>query len=768
MLVLPEKVHTVAASVHPAYAMRGLPQMFPGIYHAVARAKRWAWKDEGPERNFTFSLSPSPAALAQLLEAVPAGTTVAVDVETPDDQPHKVELCGVATGPSTALCFPWTGDYIQVARDFLSRKDIIKVGHNFAFDQRAIRASGADVAFPMVDTIQAGALLWPPYKEVKKRRWLALATCVTRVIDGVAYWKDADNPRTRAVFKVAYPRIPDFLHPRLYCALDCIYTLQLWHIERRLLDDEGMLKLYTDAIAPAAPVLVHMEETGMPIDEVLRGKLKLETEKAIYHLKISIHNFVREFHEKRMQLIKEAIRRLEKRRTMLTPVMPVGPDVALCPKHPDYWGKTRRKKCEDCARVYVEAEPLRGAINEIDGRIRKGKNRLETVGEKFSFTDDAWRWLFFDKNGLDLRPISFTEKKRIPQVSDEIVERLFVRHPEHKVLRERVELQHGLHRIRNTLNVPVDENGRVHFAYSAHRTVHGRLASGLDDDEDDKRRESEGGNAQNIPDRDRQIYTCSSEKTRLVGVDWSQIEARVMAHLAEEEAMVKAFRAGVDVHSLNAAAIFNIDPGDASTHMVRFEGSMVSARHAAKRATHGWDYGMGDSKTAAMYGLDFEEARRCRLAYFEAWPGLVRYHEKLIALVNRLGYLRNPFGRKLRFWNFDRNDIGERMIRDREEVLAYVPASTVGDMCKAVLPAIEEATIEHGGELLTTTHDSFLSDVPVENVDSYQEAARKILEQPWVNLGEFLGESFTCPAKFSVGKNWADFHPTRNPEGLRE
>ena len=379
------------------------------------------------------------------------------------------------------------------------------------------------------------------------------------------------------------------------------------------------------------------------------------------------------------------------------------------------------------------------------------------------------------------------------------------------ILSARVGLQHALH-TQNVLSVPADANGRAHFVLSQHRTETQRIASGTDDDEDDKVRESLGGNIQNKKDLERSIFCAGSEEYVFVEADWSQIELRDMAWLARDTDLLGALGQHWDIHSLNASAIFGCGESrsDADSFLVPFEGRMVSARHAAKRATHGWDYGMGARKTGRMYqpcakmaltevaalvvrkwqesgrnwGVSPDTVRRLvaggplehsRLyeygntataagwiaAYFKRWPGLKAFQDATIARVERDGFLTNSFDYRLKFWNFEWKN-GRRVCKDREEALAFPPQSDVAFMTKTLLRhegQIDSCFKRHGGELLITNHDAFAGRVPKTALADFVPAARALMERPWPQLGEIEGfGQFSVPADFMVGWNWGKRH----------
>jgi len=809
-----------------------MPQAWDSIYTSIRRMKHWSLGTEGPKRNFKLNLDPTPAQLRAYIKSTDGPAII--DVETPHENHNLITICGVSVSQDSAMSFPWRGEYIDIMTELLCDPTRWKGGHNFAFDQHAFRAYSIKPVMPIFCTIQAEALLRPPFREAKKRRWLSLASATMRVHNGTPAWKEPDKPHTQAFYRVAFPDIPEWQHARLYNALDCLYNFWLWCHQRAQLDQTGMLDLFATIVAPAGMTLVDLEERGIPLDEPKRLKLRLKTEGLIDVHTIEIRRFAAESHTHRRSLLMGAIQELENEVDVWKGAAPtvIEPGFGIvrrvvCVEHPTYTGYTKRSKCPGCLEVFEANLSGRSTVKEILARRTKARTRLKQIGEEFKpDNDNHWRWLLFDVDGpLGLTPLETTDKKKLPKVDEDNIEALQRLHPDVQVLRLRVELQHALHRLRFVLSVPTDDKGRVHFAFSLHRTENGRVASGLDEEEPEKARASAGGNAQNITEFDREIYIAEEGKI-LCEHDLKQVELDVMARLARDLPLIKVLTEGGDIHSENASAIFSTPVERVKTDLIWFEGGWRNKRHAAKRASHGWDYGMMDYKCGRMFqpwanntrtevaqflsekfettsgnrGISLVAMKRrlqaaevsmnpkdeivkawarlydaantitaegWRLAYFGKWRGLASYQDFIVDMASKRRVLTNPFGRMLRFYGFKWNRNKKVMeFTEREEALAFTPASTVGDMVKWMLPRVNAIASEHGGELLTTTHDSFLSMLPDSPivVASYHKAMKVVLERAWPELDHGagilinMGSPFRCRTDFMTGYNWRKGH----------
>lgn len=434
------------------------------------------------------------------------------------------------------------------------------------------------------------------------------------------------------------------------------------------------------------------------------------------------------------------------------------------PKHSHkYTGLTApRTSCPICQAIWTstQAQNLPQKAADLKARITKGKARLKSIGEEFKDTSaDHWRWLLFEKLGL--KPIAYTGKRRTPQLNDEVLEKLIKKHPSIDLLQSLGEIKKLDYQLSNALSWEPDRDGRVRFIYSQ-RTSTGRVQSGSDLEEEGKNRDSRGGNAQNPTDRDRQLFVAPPDHY-LLNADYSQIEARVTAWLAGETRMLQAWVDGLDIHALNGITLaqalgrkdVTLDNVDSET--LKFGGTYVTYRYAAKRMTHGWNYGMGADKTARMYGIPILVASRMIEAYFESWPQLKEFHHRLLEDVEVARYYRNNFGRRIKFYGFEWSEEDQRwVLKNREKALAAPGQSNVGDMIKTVLWPAEGL---EAGRLITTTHDSLTFEVKEGVVEKLAKQVLETMQRPWPQLGQLpkFG-TFICPSDISVGKNWGKYH----------
>lgn len=784
---LPPKVHSISASLHPAFAMRGLRQYMASIITGLVRAKNWSDSATAPVR--VHKINPSPT-LAEVQDHITRSGTgpFSVDIETPRSKETEILMVGISGIAGEAVVVPWQYPFTEIVKALLEDPTKVKVGHNFAYDLNAFYANGIKPAGPIYDTIHMGALLWPPIQRKKKKgrrdsmsmKTLDLSSCVLRVLDGRFYWKEPNDPATKALLSTAYPSVQSWLHPYLYCGIDSVETRYLFAVSGELLRREGMAELYFNIVAPAAQTLVRLEVRGMPVASEFRDNLRRLVGERVEETEREIEEEVGSFHAARRERVETVLAGVEKK---LETLRLSGPGVR-CPEHPDYLGLTKRKKCEGCASVYLKSATYRAAVKTGTAQVRGGKKSLDHISDKFSFKDEAWVSLFFSKPpiGLGLTPVSYTKIKHEPQVDKKALEILFERNPEVSILRKRIDLNSLQRRLRVGLAAPLDAAGRAHFTFSLHRSALGRLSSGKDDTDFDKVRRSSGGNGQNIKPEDRIVYCASSPDNRIVHIDSKQVEARNVAWHARELELLQMWREGKDVYVRESAIVYSIPEDRVKLHKVLFKGHWVPARQAGKHIVLAWGYGMNVEETARQVGCTIAEATVLRNRYFSIRQATLRYHEDTEATAIRQRYLRNGFGRKLKFYGFRKRFDGIIVLDERNEALAFIGQSETADICKAVLPAIERAAEECGGMLLLTTHDSYDADIPLANVNRYVILVKHILEREWPQLGFIDGfGNFSCPVSVEVGQNMGNYHLCEkqetpcdtpcllvNPDGLRE
>ncbi|HLA06523.1 MAG TPA: DNA polymerase I, partial [Anaerolineales bacterium] len=251
--------------------------------------------------------------------------------------------------------------------------------------------------------------------------------------------------------------------------------------------------------------------------------------------------------------------------------------------------------------------------------------------------------------------------------------------------------------------------GRVHTSYSQIGAVTGRLSSS-------------NPNLQNIPIRTeegRRIRNgfIASKGNLLLSVDYSQIELRIVAHMAEDEGMLAAFRAEEDIHATTAGAIYGVSP-DAVTKEMR--------RHA-KAINFGLIYGMSAFGLTRSTDLTLAEAENFVKTYFEKFPGVKKYLDGIRKQAAQQGYVQTLLGRKRYFPALQSKQNVQIKNREEREAINAPIQGTAADIMKIAMlkipPALKKA--ELSGKMLLQVHDELVLECPK---DELKETARVVQE----------------------------------------
>lgn len=258
------------------------------------------------------------------------------------------------------------------------------------------------------------------------------------------------------------------------------------------------------------------------------------------------------------------------------------------------------------------------------------------------------RWMLFEWCEL---PISARGKEKPngspgdPSMAEDILLALEDEHPVVKAMLERVEWQKALSSFFNPYMELYDDEHRIHTNFKLAGTVTGRLSSGKDDPDKISGRKGKlrGVNLQQVP-RDpfiRGLFGAPPGWT-FVEADYSQVELRIAAYLADEQHMKHLYSIGADIHRITAARVTGLPESEVPAKV---------RKEVGKPVNFGFLYGMGPTKFISTafsnYGAHFtmEQAKAARNTYFELYPGLLPWHGRQRRLVNHFGRVQSPLGR---------------------------------------------------------------------------------------------------------------------------
>ncbi|MDE2358004.1 MAG: DNA polymerase I, partial [Betaproteobacteria bacterium] len=283
-----------------------------------------------------------------------------------------------------------------------------------------------------------------------------------------------------------------------------------------------------------------------------------------------------------------------------------------------------------------------------------------------------------------------------PSTDEDVLEALAADYPLPRVLLE----YRALTKLKSTYTdkLPTMVNartGRVHTTYSQATAVTGRLAS-VDP------------NLQNIPVRTadgrriREAFIAPAGRV-LVSADYSQIELRIMAHLSEDPALLKAFREGADIHRATASEIFGVAPSEVTPDQRRY----------IKAVNFGLIYGMGAFGLASQLNIERGAAQQYIDRYFARYPGVAAYMQRTRELAREQGYVETVFGRRLVLSDINAGGGPRRAAAERAAINAPMQG-TAADLIKLAMIAVQ-AHIDRdelGARLIMQVHDELVLEVP--------------------------------------------------------
>jgi DNA polymerase I len=282
------------------------------------------------------------------------------------------------------------------------------------------------------------------------------------------------------------------------------------------------------------------------------------------------------------------------------------------------------------------------------------------------------------------------------------------------------------------------ETGRIHTSYSMTGANTGRLSSN-------------DPNLQNIPIRTeegRKIRTAFIAEPGhvLLSVDYSQIELRLVAHIAGIESLKQAFARGIDIHAQTASEVFGV-PLDKMDPMTR---------RNAKAINFGIIYGISSFGLARQIGTSQGEARSYIEAYFKRFPGIRAYMDQTKRQAHEWGMVETLFGRRVHIPSIKDANPARRAFGERAAINAPIQG-TAADVIKRAMVRIQPALTRAGlkARMLLQVHDELLFEVPEAEVEATTALVRDVMEgaaEPVVQL------SVPLVADAGVGASWAAAH----------
>ncbi|PTQ76924.1 DNA polymerase I [Nitrosomonas oligotropha] len=323
----------------------------------------------------------------------------------------------------------------------------------------------------------------------------------------------------------------------------------------------------------------------------------------------------------------------------------------------------------------------------------------------------------------------------VPSTDEDVLQQLALDYPLPKLLLD----YRGLAKLKSTytdkLPLMMDRNtGRVHTNYAQAVAVTGRLASS-------------DPNLQNIPVRTsegRRIREAfiAPPGHKIVSADYSQIELRIMAHISQDEGLLKAFAAGEDIHRATAAEILGIPLDQVDQEQRRY----------AKVINFGLIYGMSEFGLASQLGIERSAARAYMERYFARYPGVDTYMRQTREKARQLGYVETVLGRRL--WLPEINNANGNRRQGAERAAINAPMQgTAADIIKLAMIAVRNWLHQErlNSKLIMQVHDELVLEVPDDEVALVKDTLPAC-------MGNVLQLDVPLLIEVGVGDNWEQAH----------
>ncbi len=335
--------------------------------------------------------------------------------------------------------------------------------------------------------------------------------------------------------------------------------------------------------------------------------------------------------------------------------------------------------------------------------------------------------ILFEKLGLP--PIKKTKSGY--STSADILEKLRPYHPIISAVFDYRQLSKLKSTYADGLLRAADDNGIIHTSFKQNVTATGRLSS-------------VEPNLQNIPIRTelgrqfRRYFIPRSDDRLLIDADYSQIELRVLAHMADDKAMQEAFKSGEDIHTITASQVFRV-PADSVT---------PELRKRAKAVNFGIVYGIGDFSLAQDIGVTKRQAKEYIESYLDHYSGIRRFMNEIVDRAKQLGYVTTLYGRRRYIPELHSPKAPLRAFGERAAMNSPIQG-TAADIIKIAMIETSRALKESGidARLILQVHDELI----VEAHESCADKAAEILRDKMENAVEL---SVPLTVELGIGKTW--------------
>jgi DNA polymerase-1 len=340
--------------------------------------------------------------------------------------------------------------------------------------------------------------------------------------------------------------------------------------------------------------------------------------------------------------------------------------------------------------------------------------------------------ILFDKLGL---PVKAKTPKGQPSTAENVLQELA---DEGYELPQLILEYRSISKLKSTYTDKLPEliqpTGRIHTSYHQAVAATGRLSSS-------------DPNLQNIPVRSeegRRIRKAfiAPKGYQIISADYSQIELRIMAHLSNDQGLLKAFNEGADVHKATAAEVFGVALDEVSSDQ----------RRSAKAINFGLIYGMSAFGLARQLGIGRTAAQDYVNLYFERYPGVKAYMDDTRQLAKQQGYVETVFGRRLYLPEINASNAQRRQYAERTAINAPMQG-TAADIIKRAMLAVD-AYLQQGkveARMIMQVHDELVFEVAEEAAEAFSQKIIQLMRHAAELKVPLLVEA-------GIADNWNEAH----------
>ncbi len=381
----------------------------------------------------------------------------------------------------------------------------------------------------------------------------------------------------------------------------------------------------------------------------------------------------------------------------------------------------------DANRLHKQSQELATRMAELE------KQAHDMAGEPFNLgSTKQLQHIFYDK--LEM-PVLKKTPKGAPSTAEPVLQELAIDYELPRVILE----HRSLSKLKSTYTDRLPEvinprTGRIHTSYHQAVTATGRLSSS-------------DPNLQNIPIRTeegrriRQAFVAP-EGYRLVAADYSQIELRIMAHLSGDKGLLSAFERGEDIHRATASEVFGVSTDEVTDEQ----------RRNAKAINFGLIYGMSAWGLSRQLGTPRDTAQSYIDRYFERYPGVLKYMDRIRKTAHDQGYVETHFGRRLYLPEINSRNGQLRQGAERTAINAPMQG-TAADIIKRAMVTVEDWVEQSAldARMIMQVHDELILEVRNDQVDELTKALKEKMERAAELDVPLIVEA-------GVGNNWDEAH----------